>query len=107
MKSAVTHLVLLTALLALPASASAQFSSGQPGFAKEGGYAGLSVLPNFTFDGVTFDGQGIYQEVDGDEIMILPRLSTQTMVRFILGYRAKKAGIEISYDRTNHNGTFL
>lgn len=110
MKSQVSRLLSLLALgsaLLVPVNASAQFSSGPPGFAKEGGYAGLSFLPGFTFDGVTFDGESIYQEIDGDEIMILPRLSTQNMVRFILGYRAKRAGVELSYDRTHHDGTFL
>ena len=106
MKSSLFRLVLLTAILTVPGSASAQFSSGQPGFAKEGGYAGMSVLPKFTFDRVTFDGEGIYREIGGDEITILPRLSTQTMLRFILGYRAKTFGLEISYDFTNHDGTF-
>ncbi len=106
MKSSITRVALVAALLTVPATGSAQFSSGTPGFAKEGGYAGMSVLPNFTFDRVTFDGEGIYREIGGDEITILPRLSTQTMMRFILGYRAKSAGIEISYDFTNHDGTF-
>ena len=106
MKSSITPFALVAALLTVPATAFAQFSSGTPGFAKEGGYAGMSVLPNFTFDRVTFDGEGIYREIGGDEITILPRLSSQTMLRFILGYRAKKAGLEISYDFTNHDGTF-
>ena len=99
--------VVVFSLLVLPAPAFAQFSSGIPGFAKEGGYAGMSVMPSFTFDRVTFDGEGYYREIDGDEITILPRLSTATMLRFSLGYRAKKAGIEISYDFTNHDGTYL
>jgi hypothetical protein len=28
-------------------------------------------------------------------------------VRFVLGYRARQASIEVSYDRTSHTGTFL
>ena len=107
MKSSLTCLALVSSLLLVPAAASAQFSSGPPGFAKEGGYAGMSILPKFTFDQVTFDGEGFYREIGGDEVTILPRLSTQTMVRVILGYRAKKAGLEISYDFTNHDGTYL
>ena len=99
--------VVVSLLLILPAPALAQFSSGIPGFAKEGGYAGMSVMPSFTFDRVTFDGEGYYREIGGDEITILPRLSTATMLRFSLGYRAKTAGIEISYDFTNHDGTYL
>ena len=111
MKSKVTpvirSLALVAALLALPTPAFSQFSSGTPGFAKEGGYAGMSVMPSFTFDRVTFDGESAYYEIGGDEITILPRLSTATMLRFILGYRAKNAGLEISYDFTNHDGTYL
>ena len=103
----VKWVVVAFSLLVLPAPALAQFSSGVPGFAKEGGYAGMSVMPSFTFDRVTFDGEGFYREIGGDEITILPRLSTATLLRFSLGYRAKKAGIEISYDFTNHNGTYL
>lgn len=83
------------------------FGQVRQGFAKQGGFIGMSVLPSFTFDGVTFDGEGIYKEIGGDEITILPRLSSQHMVRFILGYRGRQAGIEISYDRTHHDGTFL
>ena len=105
--SLVKWIVVVSSLLALPASALAQFSSGSPGFAKEGGYAGMSVLPSFTFDRVTFDGEGYYREIGGDEITILPRLSTATMLRFSLGYRAKTYGVEFSYDFTNHDGTYL
>ncbi len=67
----------------------------------------VSFLPGFTFDGVTFDGQSIYQQVDGEEIAILPRLDTQNLIRLSLGYRYKPASIEISYERTGHTGTFL
>lgn len=101
------RLALIAALVAIPVPAFSQFSSGQPGFAKSGGYAGVSVLPGFTFDGVTFDGESWYQEIDGDEVVILPKISTQNMIRFALGYRGKQYGIEFSYDRTNHNGTYL
>ena len=103
----VGSLVLAAALLALPAPAFSQFSSGTPGFAKQGGYAGVSVMPGFTFDGITFDGESIYKEIGGDEIMILPKLSTQNLVRFALGYRSKQYGLEISYDRTHHDGVFV
>ena len=97
----------LASVLALPTPAFSQFSSGKPGFAKEGGYVGISVLPNFTFDGVTFDGESLYKEIGGDEIVILPKISTQNLVRFALGYRGKNFGIEVSYDRTNHSGTYF
>lgn len=94
----------LSCLLALPAPA---FSQAQPpGFAKQGGYVGISVLPNFTFDGVTFDGESIYREIDGEEIVILPRLGSRNLVRFALGFRGRVASLEVSYDRTHHDGTF-
>jgi hypothetical protein len=87
--------------------ASPAWSQVEQGFAKEGGFAGVSFVPDFTFDGVTFDGESIYKEVDGEEFMILPRVDTRNLVRFVLGYRARQAAVEVSYDRTAHNGTFL
>jgi hypothetical protein len=91
-------------VLALAAPAWSQVESG---FAKEGGFAAVSFLPGFTFDGVTFDGQRAYKQVDGEEIAILPRLDTQNLIRLALGYRYRQASIEVSYERTRHNGTFL
>ena len=88
------------------ALASPAWSQNEPGFAKEGGFAAVSVLPNFTFDGVTFDGQTIYKQIDGDEIAILPRLDTRNLIRVALGYRYRQASIEVSYERTRHTGTF-
>jgi Outer membrane protein beta-barrel domain len=82
------------------------FSQEQEGFAKVGGYAGMSGVLDFTFDGVSFDGDTYYQRVGGEEIVILPRLDKQTMFRGILGYRASKGAFELSYERTHHNGTF-
>ena len=76
------------------------------GFAKQGGFVGISGLPNFTFDGNTFDGQTLYKEVDGDEMAILPRLNKKSMFRGVLGYRGRQAAFEFSYERTHHNGTF-
>lgn len=92
------------ALLTLSTPAWGQERSG---FAKEGGYVSVTGLLNFTFDGVTFDGSSFYQEVDGDEIMILPRLNERNMVRAALGFRGPKAALEVSYDRTRHSGSFL
>jgi hypothetical protein len=97
----------IATLVCLLTLASPAWSQEFGGFVKEGGFAGLSFLPNFTFDGVTFDGESIYQEVDGDEIMILPRLTEKDMFRVMLGYRARQASLELSYDRTRHAGTFL
>jgi hypothetical protein len=82
------------------------WSQEQQGFAKIGGYAGGTFVPQFTLDGETFDGLTYYQEEDGDEIAILPKLDKQRMFRGILGYRGEKAAIEFSYERANHNGTF-
>ena len=82
------------------------WSQDQQGLAKVGGYAGGSFVPKFTLDGETFDGFTYYQEIDGDEISILPKLDKQKMFRGILGYRGEKAALEFSYERTNHNGAF-
>ena len=78
----------------------------QESFAKVGGYAGGSFVPKFTLDGETFDGFTYYQQVDGDEIAILPKLDKQNMFRGILGYRGERAAIELSYQRTSHQGAF-
>jgi Outer membrane protein beta-barrel domain len=99
--------VILVAVFLLALSVPAWSQEEEVGFAKEGGFAGVSFLPDFTFDGVTFDGETIYKEVDGDEIVILPRLDVRNLVRFALGYRGRQASIEVSYDRTSHDGTFL
>ena len=95
------------ATLALCALSTPAFSQEQRGWAKEGGYVAVSTLLDFTFDGKTFDGESYYQQVDGDEFMILPRLNGRNLVRGILGFRAEKAALELSYDRTNHDGSFL
>ncbi len=84
----------------------AAWSQEQQGFAKVGGYAGGSFVPQFTLDGDTFDGFTYYREIDGDEIALLPKLDKQKMFRGILGYRGEKAALEFSYERTNHSGAF-
>lgn len=94
------------ALLIVCAVPVAAWSQEQQGFAKVGGYAGGSFVPAFTLDGETFDGFTYYQEVDGDEIALLPKLDTQKMFRGVLGYRYDKAALEFSYERTSHNGLF-
>lgn len=93
-------------VLAVAAPVSAQLPD-QSGAAKEGGFVGVTVMPAFTFDGETFDGQTYYQEIDGEELFFLPSLNERPLIRVILGYRAKSAAIEISYDRTQHDGTFV
>lgn len=93
-------------VLAVAAPVSAQLPD-QSGAAKEGGFVGVTVMPAFTFDGETFDGETFYQEIDGEELFFLPSLNERPLIRFILGYRAKHAALEISYDRTQHDGTFM
>jgi hypothetical protein len=95
------------ALLIVLIGPSAAWSQEQQGFAKIGGYAGGSFVPQFTLDGETFDGLTYYREIDGDEIAILPKLDKQHMFRGILGYRYEKVAIELSYERTSHNGSFF
>jgi opacity protein-like surface antigen len=84
----------------------AAWSQERQGFAKVGGYAGGSFVPAFTLDGDTFDGFTVYREIDGDEIAILPKLDKQKMFRGIIGHRYEKAALELSYERTSHNGVF-
>lgn len=76
------------------------------GFTKVGGYAGGSVVPTFTLDGQTFDGLTIYQKINGDEIALLPKLDKQKMFRGIVGHRYERIALELSYERTKHNGVF-
>jgi len=102
--SAVRVIAVLLFLMALAAPVHAQ--SQQPGFAREGGFAGVSFLPEFKFDGVTFDGVSAYQLEGSEEIIILPLLDKQPLIRGILGYRARNVSLEISYDRTKHDGVF-
>lgn len=99
-------LFVVSALCGTSVPAAAQVAP-EPGYAKLGGFAGVTFMPNFTFDGETFDGLAIYKEVDGEELVALPRLDEQPLIRFILGYRARHASLEISYDRTQHDGTFM
>src|SRR5437762_9045466 len=98
-----TAVLALIIVCAVPLAA---WSQDQQGFAKVGGYAGGSFLPTFTLDGATFNGFTYYREVDGDEIALLPKLDKQKMFRGILGYRYDRAALELSYERTTHNGTF-
>ena len=99
------RVVMLTACV-LAASTPA-WSQEQPGgFAKVGGFAAVTFMPGFTFDGVTFDGETAYQKVDGEELVFLPKIDKQPLIRAILGYRAKQVSLEISYDRTQHDGSF-
>src|SRR5690242_2843058 len=98
----------LGVLLLLAVSAAPAVAQPRPqGFAKDGMYVGASFLPGFTLDGRVFDGETQYREIGGDEIGILPKLDTQHMVRAVLGYKTRPFALEFSYERTNHDGTFL
>jgi hypothetical protein len=105
MASTVRALVIAgVCVLGLPPAA---WSQEQPDFAKNGAYVAVSGVPNFTLDGLTFDGSGYYQKVDGDEILILPRLDAKTSVRGIVGVRTTRGAFEVGYEQTKHAGTFL
>src|SRR5215207_3868521 len=84
----------------------AAWSQEHQGFTKVGGYAGGSFVPAFTLDGETFDGLTVYQKINGDEIALLPKLDKQKMFRGIIGHRYERVALELSYERTNHNGVF-
>jgi hypothetical protein len=94
------------AFVTLVATPSAAQVEGAKGFAKEGGFVAVTIMPSFTFDGETFDGRTVYKEIDGEELFFLPKIDKQPLIRAILGYRARQASLEISYDRTQHEGTF-
>lgn len=103
-----TRIVFVVFIVALAGAATPAWSQGPPpGAAKEGGFIGVTYVPQFTFDGLTFDGETGYKEIDGEEIMLLPRVDEQKMLRYILGYRARRASLEVSYERTQHHGRFL
>jgi len=78
-----------------------------PGFAKVGMYVAVAGLPNFSLDGVTFDGRTLYREIGGPEVAILPSLDTGPMFRIVTGFRARPAALELSYERRSHAATFL
>jgi len=78
------------------------------GFAKNGGYVGMSGVLDFSFGGDTFDGESMYQKVGGEEVLILPKCEgAHNALRAVCGWRTGIGAFEISYDRSKHNGTFL
>jgi hypothetical protein len=99
--------VALALLLACCVPSAAWGQDEHESFARVGGYVGGSFVPQFTLDGESFDGLTYYREVGGDEIAILPKLDAQKMFRGLLGYRGPNAAIEVSYQRTSHDGVFL
>jgi Outer membrane protein beta-barrel domain len=91
-------------LLAFASTASAQ---ELPGFASNGPFVGASNVPNFTFDGHTFDGSTYYRQIGGDEILILPKLAPTSTFRAMVGYRLTRGSFEVSYEKTDHVGSFV
>jgi hypothetical protein len=61
------------------------WSQERSGFAKEGAYVGVSNPAGVHARRVTFDGQTIYKEIDGEEIIILPKLDRKAMIRPVVG----------------------
>jgi len=91
-------------VLALPAVAWSQEGSG---FAKTGVVVSVSGVPDFTLDGLSFDGSSFYREIDGDEILILPRLDARTSFRGGMGFRSARGSFEVGYEQSTHAGTFM
>ena len=100
-------LVLVCASFVLAPTAPVAAQEQSSGYAKQGGFVSFTFMPGFTFDGDFFDGQTGYKEIDGEELLVLPKLDKQPLMRGILGFRGKRASLELSYDRTQHDGNFM
>src|SRR6185312_16229474 len=89
--------------LAVPALlltlATPAWSQEEPPFAKTGVYVGASNVFDFALDGLTFDGSSYYRQLDGDEILILPRLERKSAMRALVGVRSRRGAFEVSYDQ--------
>jgi hypothetical protein len=77
------------------------------GYAHQGVYVGLAPQINATLDGVSFDGETLYERVGGTEVAILPRLDEQTTMRVLVGFRSRPLALEFSYERARYGGTFV
>src|SRR5690242_11121240 len=97
----------MAALCVVSTSVFAQDDGPPPGYAAQGTYIGIEPLINTTFDGITFDGQGVYQEIGGPQIGILPKLDRKNTLRVVVGFRSRPLALEFSYERATHGGTFL
>lgn len=93
--------------LVVPAFASTARAQEIPGFAKNGLYVGATGVPQFAFDGKTFNGSSVYREIGGDEILLLPSLESRSTVRGIVGYRLTRGSFEVGYERMKQTATFL
>jgi len=87
--------------------ASAARAQELPGAAKNGLFVGATAVPRFAFDGVTFDGQSVYQEIGGNEILLLPSLDSKSTVRGIVGFRLTRGSFEVRYERLKPTPTLL
>lgn len=102
--SRITAAVVTLSLLVFASAAHAQEDQG---FAKNGLFAGVTGVPAFTFDGVTFDGESIYKQINGDEIMLLPSLESKSTIRGLVGYRVTRGSFEVGYENLDLNATFM
>lgn len=93
--------------LCLLAFALAARAQEVPGFAKNGLFVGATGVPQFAFDGVTFNGSSIYREIGGDEILLLPSLESKSTIRGFAGYRLTRGSFEFAYERLKQSATFL
>jgi hypothetical protein len=93
--------------LGLMSFASAARAQDVPGFAKNGLYVGATGVPEFKFDGVTFDGASIYQQIGGEEVLLLPRLDSHSTIRGVVGYRLTRGSFEVGYERLKQTATFM
>lgn len=104
--TAVRTFAVLFILMGLVIPAAAQ-DRPSPGFAKEGAYIGFGVLPNFTIDAEEFTGGVIYVSEDDGEQTVIPTLDKRPVFRTIVGFRARPAALEFSYDRAEFKDDFL
>jgi opacity protein-like surface antigen len=96
---------LALAVFAVPAWAQQEGEELPPG-PGEGGIIAVTFAPAFTFNGDVFDGQTWYKEIDGEEVMLLPKLDQHASFRGVLGFRKGPAALEIGYERMKFNGSF-
>jgi hypothetical protein len=100
--------IVSTALIAMLFAAGATPALAQTrGYAHEGVYVGIAPQVNATLDGVSFDGQTLYERIGGTEVAILPKLDEQTTLRVVVGFRSRPLAIEFGYERASHGGTFV
>jgi hypothetical protein len=72
-------------------------------YAKQGFY--LGVTGNYNTIGGDFDGKTV--EGSFNEVVAVPKVDDALGVGIVLGYRAQKGAIELSYVRSQHDTTFL